>query len=587
MNETTTEAVFDGEGGLVEWERYRRLVRSWLEVPGYEVHEGLPAAELAMDQAYVLADPETDVGVYRLSDDCFRCPYELVKYLRGGARGWWTEDTARGATWRLYPARDQYISAANTENMICQLRPELGEFGVYRLNVTGRDCQLITEQEPVDIYMPLYLLLCVLGGVALLYSIGALLAARLRRSGKLRYGDKELQMQQRLRALDAFRGIAIVLMIFVNDGAGGYWWLGHATWNGLLVGDLVFPAFLWIMGVCIPLSTKGAFAKGIPRWKILVHVVRRSCVMFLLGVALNSASGAALGSLRVMGVLQRLAVSYLVAAGFYAMTAKKYFTPSRVSGACGQACKDVLSCAYSWALAGVLLVAHTVITFVLHEPGCPAGYLGPGGKHLEWAAANCSGGAAGAADRLLLGAAHMYQGGARSVYGGLVTEPEGLLGCLTSIVQTLLGVQAGATVLLQRSHTSRVARWLAWALVFALTGALLAGFSKEHGIVPINKNLWSISFVFVTTSINLVILSLCYVLTDAWHAWGGGPVRAPGLNALALYVGSQLCYQLFPFHWRVENMNTHAVVLLEAAWGTALWLIVAHLLARKKVFITL
>lgn len=61
-------------------------------------------------------------------------------------------------------------------------------------------------------------------------------------------------------------------------------------------------------------------------------------------------------------------------------------------------------------------------------PSLRSGYLGPGGKHLEWAAANCSGGAAGAADRLLLGAAHMYQGGARSVYGGLVTEPEGLLG---------------------------------------------------------------------------------------------------------------------------------------------------------------
>lgn len=68
--------------------------------------------------------------------------------------------------------------------------------------------------------------------------------------------------------------MAIVFMIFVNDGAGGYWWLEHATWNGLTAGDLVFPSFLWIMGVCIPLSVKGAFAKGVPRWKIFMHVVR-------------------------------------------------------------------------------------------------------------------------------------------------------------------------------------------------------------------------------------------------------------------------------------------------------------------------
>lgn len=65
-------------------------------------------------------------------------------------------------------------------------------------------------------------------------------------------------------------------MIFVNDGAGGYWWLEHATWNGLAAGDLVFPAFLWIMGVCIPLSVKSAFAKGVPRWKIVFHIIRVS-----------------------------------------------------------------------------------------------------------------------------------------------------------------------------------------------------------------------------------------------------------------------------------------------------------------------
>lgn len=63
-------------------------------------------------------------------------------------------------------------------------------------------------------------------------------------------------------------------------------------------------------------------------------------------------------------------------------------------------------------------------------------------------------------------------------------------GCLTSAAQVLLGVQAGATVLLQRSHKARVSRWLAWALVFALAGGLLTGFSREHGVLPINKNLW-------------------------------------------------------------------------------------------------
>ncbi|KAJ2950787.1 hypothetical protein O0L34_g9052 [Tuta absoluta] len=433
----------------------------------------------------------------------------------------------------------------------------------------------------------LLLLLGVLGVAWVLYGLGKLIMSRVRKTGKLRYGDKELAIQQRLRALDTFRGIAIVMMIFVNDGAGGYWWLEHATWNGLCAGDLVFPAFLWIMGVCIPLSVKSAFAKGVPRWKICAHILRRTVIMFLLGMSLNTVYGSnMLHELRIFGVLQRLAISYCIAAGFYALTAPKYYTPPR--GACGQAMKDVLSCAWCWALAAALVTVHTVLTFAVHDPDCPAGYLGPGGKHDDWVAPNCSGGAAGYIDRLLLGQSHIFQlSDARKVYGGLPTDPEGLLGCLTSAVQALLGVQAGATVLLQRSHKSRVSRWLAWALVLALVGALLAGFSREHGSVPINKNLWSISFVLVTSACCLVLLAFCYIFTDAWRIWGGGPFRSPGLNAIALYIGHSVCAHLFPFHWRIPDMRTHSLHLAEAVWGTALWVIIAHVMAKKKVFISL
>ncbi|XP_063380101.1 heparan-alpha-glucosaminide N-acetyltransferase [Cydia fagiglandana] len=572
------------------WQWYREAIRSWLEDPGVVEYQGLNMTALKMDEAYMVVDSEVDVGVYSVSDDCFRCPFELQKIIKAGTEESWVVDTAHRSSWRVYHSSEQYISATNMTGLVCQSRPDLGQFGVYRLNATDEACSVRTLREPVDIYMPLLLLLGVLLGTWVVYGVVRFIMSRVWRTGKLRYGDKELAIQQRLRALDTFRGMAIVFMIFVNDGAGGYWWLEHATWNGLTAGDLVFPSFLWIMGVCIPLSVKGAFAKGVPRWKIFLHIVRRSCIMFLLGVALNTIAGNnTLSQIRVFGVLQRLAVAYLVAAGFYALTAPKYFTPPRVhEGACGQALKDVLSCVWCWALAGALVAVHTVITFVVHEPGCPAGYLGPGGKHDDWAAPECSGGAAGYIDRLILGSSHLFQWtDRRQVYGGPHTDPEGLLGCLTSAVQALLGVQAGATVLLQRSHKARVSRWLAWGLVFALAGALLTGFSREHGVVPINKNLWSISFVLVTTSFCLVLLVLCYLFTDAWRLWGGGPFRAPGLNAIALYVGHMVCYNMFPFHWKVSNMETHTINLLEAVWGTALWVVIAHVMAKKKVFISL
>lgn len=95
------------------------------------------------------------------------------------------------------------------------------------------------------------------------------------------------------------------------------------------------------------------------------------------------------------------------------------------------------------------------------------------------------------------------------------------------------------------------------------------------------------SFVLVTSACCLVLLTICYTFTDGWRIWGGGPFRAPGLNAIALYVGHSVCAHLFPFHWRIPMMRTHAIRLAEAVWGTALWVIIAHIMAKKKVFITL
>lgn len=89
--------------------------------------------------------------------------------------------------------------------------------------------------------------------------------------------DNELEMpkvKKRLKSLDIFRGIAIVLMIFVNSGGGHYWWIDHATWNGLHFADLVFPWFLFIMGVCIPLSIKSQINRQIPLKEIIFKIIK-------------------------------------------------------------------------------------------------------------------------------------------------------------------------------------------------------------------------------------------------------------------------------------------------------------------------
>ncbi|CAG4940307.1 unnamed protein product [Colias eurytheme] len=136
------------------WQWYKDVVRSWLEDPGVEEFQGLNISSLMMDQAYVVGEADRNVAVYSVSDDCFRCPFELQKSISAGFESWWVVDTAKRVTWRVYmDTSEDYMSVRNTSGLICQLRPYLGEFGVYTLNVTGEGCDVRTTREPVDIYM--------------------------------------------------------------------------------------------------------------------------------------------------------------------------------------------------------------------------------------------------------------------------------------------------------------------------------------------------------------------------------------------------------------------------------------------------
>ena len=135
-------------------------------------------------------------------------------------------------------------------------------------------------------------------------------------------------------------------------------------------------------------------------------------------------------------------------------------------------------------------------------------------------------------------------------------------------------------------HRDRLTRWAAWSVVTGALGALLCGGSQEEGWVPINKNLWSISFVLITSCFAFALLAFLYVLVDLKHWWKGQPFFFAGMNSILLYCGHQIGWQLTPFHWALNNMETHAARLPEAMWGVALWLIISFVLYRKKIFIT-
>ena len=118
-------------------------------------------------------------------------------------------------------------------------------------------------------------------------------------------------------------------------------------------------------------------------------------------------------------------------------------------------------------------------------------------------------------DKSVFGSEHIYQSpSSMRIYHGTAHDPEGLLGTLTCVFLCWLGAGAGKVLLVHKSWRARVTRWLVWAVICGLVAGALCGFTKNTGLIPINKNLWSITFVMATASMAFFLLSIMYILID-------------------------------------------------------------------------
>jgi predicted acyltransferase len=360
----------------------------------------------------------------------------------------------------------------------------------------------------------------------------------------------------RLLSLDVFRGLTVAAMILVNNP--GTWRavyppLRHAEWHGWTPTDLVFPFFLFIVGVAIPLAL-GRRATS----SLAGKVIRRTLVIFALGLFLNAVPDFDLATIRIPGVLQRIALCYLAGAGLFLATGWR---------------------TQAAATAGVLLGYWAVMTLV-PVPGFGAGDLGRAGNLAAYL------------DRHLLGP-HLWR--VARVY-----DPEGVLSTLPAIGTTLLGVLAG--------HWLR-ARPTATGTAIGLGMAGIAGVAL--GLAwgrwfPLNKALWTSSYAVFTAGAALLVLTACYGLVEL----GGcrrlvAPLAALGVNALALFFASTLLAKLLLL---VEVTGADSRALSLQAWlfergfapwaapvnaslayalaNVALWLVVAWLLSRWRIRLT-
>ncbi|CAF2051689.1 unnamed protein product [Rotaria magnacalcarata] len=402
-------------------------------------------------------------------------------------------------------------------------------------------------------------------------------------------------LPKRLQGLDTFRGFSLMVMIFVNYGGGGYWFFDHSVWNGLTLADLVFPWFVWMMGVSIVLSQRSLLKKKIRRTSILLKICRRTLILFLLGLLLQGGDGKP-KDLRILGVLQRLALCY-----FFTAILVLIFDPSENESHVSQwptrdnthqpiraeLSNTVFQFWPEWLFILGIIISWILITFVPKLSNCPRGYVGPGGKHEHGKYTNCTGGVAGYLDRTILGSSHMYDyPTCRDIYKTQIPyDPEGLLGILTGIFLCYLGVHAAHTFV----YSTRVRRvciqWIVSGVICGFFGLLLSKGGHSESWIPINKNLWSLTFIFILSSLAFIILTILYLLVDVYKLFTGEPWLWLGMNSIVIYVGHDVCSGRFPIQFEVDS--THAKLLALHVYGAMCWAFIAGLLYFNKIFIAI
>jgi predicted acyltransferase len=365
----------------------------------------------------------------------------------------------------------------------------------------------------------------------------------------------------RLLSLDVFRGLTIAGMILVNNpGASGavYWPLAHAAWHGWTPTDLIFPFFLFIVGVSITLAFARHVEAGGAQRDLYLKILRRTVLIYAFGFLLAGFPYFNLSTIRLTGVLQRIAVCYLCAALIFLKT--------------------------NWRTQSLLAVALLLLYW-----GLPAFIAAPG-----YAAGDLSkeGSLASFVDRVVL-SGHIWKG------GGRIYDPEGLLSTIPAIATTLSGLLAGHWLKARREAHEKVAGLFVAGLACVVVGWVW------NAWLPINKALWTSSYVVFTTGMALQLLALCYWLIDIknYKRWAL-PFRIFGVNALAVFVLSGLTARALSL-WKVPradgragNLQTYIYEHLFAPWAAPaagallyallyvlVWLGLMAILYRRRIYL--
>ena len=378
---------------------------------------------------------------------------------------------------------------------------------------------------------------------------------------------------KRLLSLDALRGVTIAFMIMVNNNGGPGSWtqMNHSAWNGLTATDLVFPTFLFVVGVSIVFAFEARLARGATRPQLARHTLIRAGILVLFGLVVNNFPLFHLAHMRFYGVLQRIALCYLAVGLFY-------LWDRRVST------KIV---ALLVALVGYWVLVRCLPVPGAGLPGRDFPFLDPNRNLVAWL------------DRLLM-PGHLYEDwplhNAR--------DPEGLLSTISAIGTTLVGLLTGMALRARRPHAVKTAGLIAGAAVCLALGYFWSAW------FPINKKMWTSSYVLVAAGWSLTAFAFFYWAMEqkGWCRQGRSralvwPWLVLGSNAITAYMISELLPSALVnirFHWDGVRMNpigwSHLRIfshIPDPGWAafaysltiTAICFVPVWIMYREKIFL--
>ena len=361
---------------------------------------------------------------------------------------------------------------------------------------------------------------------------------------------------KRLLSLDAFRGITIAAMILVNypgSWRNVYDPLLHAEWNGITPTDLIYPFFLFIVGVSIAFAYTKRLNAGTPIKDIYIKLVSRALKIYAVGLFLNLFPDFDFSDLRYTGVLQRIAVVFLFSGLLFLRTSWK-----------------------TQAIVGIaILIGYWLAMTLIPTPGFEKPMLEPGQNLAAWADAKWLPG-------------KMWQG---------TWDPEGILSTLPAIVTTITGMLTGKFLLSEKSWEQKVIYLFIAGFLLTITGSVWGW------TFPLNKNLWTSSYVLYTSGLALMTFGTMIYLVDVLDYKKGTKFGIIyGSNAITVYVlagilafifydmkigGESLNRYFFDFFTINAGFAPKLVSLLYALIYVGINYIPASILYRKKIFIKL